>query len=71
MNLVTIATFDVPEKAHIAKNRLEAEGVTVTLQDELTAGWVGQAGALAQVKLQVHGHDAERAKKILLGDETD
>ena len=36
--LVTIATFQMPTEAHLAKSALEANGMNAFLADELTVG---------------------------------
>jgi hypothetical protein len=64
--LATIATFTTPFDAQLAKGRLEAEGITVFLSDEMTVGMVwGLGTALGWIKLQVAESDAARAEMIL------
>ena len=67
--LITIASFDHPIHANLAKTRLEAEGIDCVLIDEHITGmnwlWVPAIGG---VRLQVRESDAERAMEILEGE---
>src|SRR5262249_26058835 len=64
--LITVATFDTPIKAELAKNRLEEEGIPAFLGDEQTVGIRWHLGtALGGVKLQVSDEFADRAVAIL------
>ena len=69
MELTTVATFDNMPAAHIAKGRLEAEGVACWLQDEHLGqtDWLYNI-AVGWIKLQVATGDAERARTILATD---
>jgi len=64
--LVVIADFGGPMEAHLAKARLEAEGIQAFLLDE-NAVSVNPfySPALGGVKLAVAARDADRARKIL------
>lgn len=64
--LVTIAAFRDPVEAHLARSRLECEGLACTLADEHTVGvnWLS-SHAVGGVKLQVRERDRERALRIL------
>ena len=62
---VTIATFNMPYQAHLAKARLEAEDIPVTIHNEHISRLYQYAGALGGVQLQVLGEHIEEAKKIL------
>ena len=64
--LITVVTFWTPEEAHLARNRLEAEGIRTYLADELTVStdW-GLANAIQGIKLQVAEEDAEKAVAFL------
>lgn len=68
--LVTVWNFFEPMEAHIAKARLEAEGIKCVLSDENFVGtyWLlsGMAGG---VKLKVGECDAEMARQILAAKE--
>ena len=66
MQLTTIATFDNMPAAHIAKGRLEAEGIPSWLKDENLGqtDWLYNI-AVGWIKLQVEPRDAERARAIL------
>jgi hypothetical protein len=64
--LVTVATFDQPAEAHVAKNVLETAGIRAVVTDEQTAGMLWAiAPALSGAKVQVMEGDAERALAIL------
>ena len=69
MELTTIATFDNMPAAHIAKGRLEAEGINCWLKDENLGqtDWLYNI-AVGWIKLEVEPHDAERARAILNTD---
>ena len=72
MELTTIATFDNMPAAHIAKGRLEAEGITCWLKDENLGqtDWLYNI-AVGWIKLQVEPHYAELARAILDTDYSD
>lgn len=63
--LETVAVFTGPWEAHIARGRLEAEGIPayVIHENHIWAAWV-LSNALGGVKLQVAVEDAERARQI-------
>ena len=63
---VTIGAFTSPLEAHLAKGRLEAEGIPAFLAHEnhVWAVWM-YSQALGGVKLQVALDHAEEARKIL------
>lgn len=67
--LITIASFDHPIEANLAKTRLEAEGIECVLTNEHIAGmnWVW-APTIGGVGLQVRESDARRALEILEGE---
>lgn len=72
MELVTVATFDNMPAAHIAKGRLETEGIPCWLKDE----YLGQTDwlyniAVGWIKLQVDAAHVERARAILDTDYSD
>ena len=69
MDWVTIARYDLPYEAQIARARLQAEGIQTFIADEHTIGmqWL-YANALGGVKLQVRARDAAWAAEILATD---
>ena len=68
--MVTVATFDMPTEAHLAKGLLEANGMATFLADELTVGVAWHlSNAVGGVKLQVAENDVERATGILASRE--
>lgn len=64
--LETIAVFTHPWEAHIARGRLEAEGIDayVIHENHIWAAWV-LSNALGGVKLQVATEDVPRAREVL------
>lgn len=64
--LVTIAAFSEPIEAHLARSRLECDGLTCSLADEHIVGvyWLSTA-AVGGVKLQVRERDREHALRVL------
>lgn len=64
--MVVIAEFGRPVDAHLAKARLEAEGIQAFLLDE-NAISVNPfySPALGGVKLAVAARDADRAREVL------
>lgn len=72
MDLVTIATFDNMPAAHIAKGRLETEGVACWLKDENLGqtDWLYNI-AVGWIKLQVEPGDTAHARAILDIDYSD
>lgn len=64
--LVTIATYTDAIEAHIARGRLDAEGITVFVADEhlVWADWL-YSNALGGVKLRVAQADVESALIVL------
>ena len=63
--LVTVATFNFPIEAEMAKLRLESEGIECVLANEILARLDGPVLEIYPVKVQVRAEDAERAAKIL------
>ncbi|MGK2941510.1 MAG: putative signal transducing protein [Immundisolibacter sp.] len=63
---VTVGVFTNPLDAHLAKGRLEAEGISAHILNEhyIWANWP-LSDALGGVKVQVADHNADGAKKIL------
>ena len=66
MSLVTVGTFTSPWNAHIAKGRLEAEGITAQIANEYHI-WMTWplSQALGGVKVQVSHDDEEQALMII------
>ena len=64
--LVTVAAFSEPIEAHLARSRLECEGLSCSLADEHIVGvyWLS-ASAVGGVKLQVRERDREHALRVL------
>jgi hypothetical protein len=64
--LVTVAVFDAPPEAHIARNHLEAEGIPALVvgQDSLFAEWMLR-DTRGGIKLQVFENDLEAARQVL------
>lgn len=68
----TIATFENAIQAHVAKAKLESEGVDSYIRDEHTIGVNPlYTAALGGVKLQVEAQDADLARRILARDESE
>lgn len=64
--LVTIATFDSPMQAHIARNKLEAAGIVAAISNESMTGTAWHlTSAVGGVQLHVRAEDAETALEIL------
>lgn len=72
MELVTVATFDNMPAAHIAKGRLEIEGIPCWLKDEHLGqtDWLYNI-AVGWIKLQVDAAHEQRARAILDTDYSD
>jgi hypothetical protein len=69
-DLVTIARFDIPAKAHIARNALETARIRSVIQDEqLVAMDYLLNLAVGGIKIQVWEEDAERAVAVLESSE--
>jgi hypothetical protein len=65
--LLTVATFNDPEKAAILKERLEKAGILVEMSDESTTrSLMFFSKGLASVRLQVEKADWDRARKMLV-----
>lgn len=66
MKLVTVATFDNMPAAHIAKGRLETEGIACWLKDEHLGqtDWLYNI-AVGWIKLQVDAEHSAQAHLIL------
>lgn len=67
--LVTIAAYSFPHEAHLARVRLEAEGIPVFIADEHTVNmqWL-YSNALGGVRVQVPAPFAAQAQQVLAQD---
>ena len=67
--MVTIATFSLPIEAHIARAKLESEGIPAAIADEHTINmqWL-YSNAIGGVKIQVPESFEEKAKGVLSRD---
>lgn len=65
-DFVTVATFSQPVEAHLARSKLESEGITCFVSEELYnyGGWLFPS-AQAKVKLKVPAAEAEMARNVL------
>jgi hypothetical protein len=65
--LITVATFNTPMEAALARNHLESEGIPAFLADEETIGILGGlvGAALGGVKLMVSEDHVLRAEDLL------
>ena len=63
---VTVATFSQPVEAHLARTKLESEGVTCFVSDEnvVTVNWL-LSSAVGGVKLKVPEWQADYAREVL------
>lgn len=70
--LKTVATFSFPHEAHIARAKLESEGIPALMADEHTINmpWL-YSNALGGVRLQVPSSAFDQAKEILARDCSD
>lgn len=70
--LATVASFSFAHEAHIARAKLESEGIPAVLADEHTVNmqWL-YSNALGGVKVQVPPSCAQRAIEILAQDDSD
>lgn len=66
-NWTIVASFPLPLEANLAKGKLQSEGITSMLRDELTVqSNYTLSNAIGGVKLLVHEADYEFAKNILV-----
>ncbi len=69
-DLKVVAQYGTPEEAHLLRNRLEAAGIRVYLENETTAAWAWHfANALGGVKLLVAEEDLPAAQEVLARDD--
>jgi hypothetical protein len=65
-NFITVLTFTFPYEVAVVRGRLESEGITCFVQDELTAQvHPFYSNAIGGVKLQVKESDLKQAVEIL------
>jgi hypothetical protein len=66
VKFITVATFSHQIEAHLAKAKLESEGLECRLADEhiVSINWLF-SDAVGGIKLRVSEKDAERAREIL------
>ena len=65
-NWITIISFTFPHEAHLAKGKLESEGIEVIVKDELTVQINNfYSNAIGGVKLLVKPSDYGNARQIL------
>ena len=68
--LTTVAAFNTPVEAELARNRLEEKGIAAVVVDAETVGMLFHlGGALGGVKVQVAESDAVRARAVLASRE--
>ena len=66
MEFKTICSFQLPHTAHLAKSKLESEGIEVQFKDEFTVQSHNfLSNAIGGIKLQVQEPDIKRATSIL------
>jgi hypothetical protein len=65
-NWITVASFSQPVEAHLARTRLESEGITCVVSDEylVRIDWF-LSNAVGGVKLLVPAWEAARARDLL------
>lgn len=65
--LITVISFIYPHEAHLAKGKLQSEGIEVFIKDEMTAHVNNfYSNAIGGVKLQVRSADVDIAHRILM-----
>ncbi len=65
-NLITVESFSDPLEAHLAKGRLEAEGIQafITNEHHIWANWM-ISHALGGVRVQVNSKNIDAAKRVM------
>jgi len=65
----TIATFSLPEEAHLLRTRLESVGIPAFVQDEhfVQLDWL-YSNAIGGVRVQVADEDLEATREFLAAD---
>lgn len=64
-NWVTILRFDMVHEAHMAKTKLESEGIKAIVENELSGQVYNIIRTSDVIKLCVHNNDYEQAFQIL------
>ena len=65
-DLKTVARYNTPMEADLARNRLEAAGIQAFTADDQTVGWLWHLGATLQgIKVQVAESDLAQAIEVL------
>ncbi|MHA3773358.1 putative signal transducing protein [Verrucomicrobiota bacterium sgz303538] len=68
--MVTVATFNKPEEAHLLRMRLEAGGISAYIQDEnMIQMDLLAANAIGGVRVQIAEEDVEAARELLAEDQ--
>lgn len=66
-NWITVISFTLPHEAHLAKSKLESEGIKTIIHNELTAQVHNfYSNAIGGVKLLVNKNDKKKAEEILI-----
>ncbi|MDZ4299014.1 MAG: DUF2007 domain-containing protein [Moraxellaceae bacterium] len=68
--MITVARFSLAIEAHIARAKLESEGIPAFVADEhtVTAQWL-YSNAIGGVRLQVPDSYVESSGKLMSGDD--
>jgi Putative prokaryotic signal transducing protein len=69
--LVTIATFDTPFEASLARGALEAAGIPALVPGEDLGSLTRNRGGVVSAELQVFEQDRDRALAVLDDDRRD
>lgn len=64
-NLVVAETFFSASKAHIAKGRLQEEGIESMISDETVTQVIGITAGLGSIRLLVNEDDLDQAQKLI------
>jgi hypothetical protein len=68
---VTVATFNYPVEAEMAKIRLESQGIKCVLANEILSRLDGPILEIYPVRVRVREEDARRAAELLAADRKD
>ena len=67
--MVTVATFNKPEEAHLLRMRLEAAGINAYVQDEnMVQLDMLKSIAIGGVRVQISAEDVPAARELLAAD---
>lgn len=64
-NLVTVASYLIANRAHIAQAKLEENGISSMITDEVTAQVLGTTIGVGGVRVMVNEEDEEKARAII------